>query len=71
MICYQDMTFCDHYRDCAKASMCHRPLTNEVRKAAQEWWLQGWSKPITEGAPISVFAEQPICHEPVGAPDDE
>jgi len=55
MICYRDTTFCRYYRDCALAETCHRPLTPEVRAAAEEWWGE-------PGAPIAEFAEQPGCH---------
>jgi len=56
MICYRDMTFCTHYEDCGKANDCHRPLTEEVKKAAATWWKGG------DGAPISTFVEMPDCH---------
>jgi hypothetical protein len=58
MICYRDMTFCDHWRDCAAASTCHRPLTPEVAAAARKWWG-------ADDAPIAVFVERPQCHQPV------
>lgn len=61
MIGYRDMTFCEHWRDCAKASKCHRPLTVEVQAAARQWWGK-------EGAPIAVFTEQPTCHEKEPSP---
>ena len=56
MIGFRDMTFCEHWRDCAKASQCCRPLTDEVLAAAREWWGK-------DGAPIVVFASKPTCHE--------
>lgn len=52
MICYRDMTFCDHWRDCAKRHNCHRPLTDEVREAAEAFGLL-----------VATFMEQPECHE--------
>jgi hypothetical protein len=55
MICYKDMTFCKHYKDCAIAYKCHRPLTPEVQADADKWWKG-------EGAPIAIFMEQPSCH---------
>lgn len=58
MICYRDMTFCPHYRDCADAGTCHRPLTPEVVAAAHQWWGK-------EGAPIAQFTDKPSCHKPV------
>ena len=58
MICYRDMTFCRYYKDCAKANECHRPLTEEVSKRADEWWGKGEGK-----APICMFAEIPNCFE--------
>ena len=56
MIGYKDMTFCTFYEDCAKAKKCHRPLTEEVRIAANRWWND------TSEPPIAVFAEKPDCH---------
>lgn len=56
MICYRDMTFCPFYSDCAKAKDCHRPLTPEVKAAADKWWGK-------EGAPIARWAAKPECHE--------
>jgi hypothetical protein len=55
-ICYRDMTFCDHWRDCGKAERCHRPLTPEVALAARKWWG-------SDDAPIAVFVDQPKCWE--------
>lgn len=56
MIGYRDMTFCDHWRDCAMAPACHRPLTPEVKAAARKWWGG-------DGAPIAVFVSRPSCHK--------
>jgi hypothetical protein len=56
MIGFRDMTFCDHWRDCAKAAKCHRPLTPEVEAAARRWWGK-------DSAPIAVFTDKPGCHE--------
>ena len=59
MMCYRDMTFCEHWRDCAKVADCPRPLTDEVKAAAARWW----GRFNTEGnPPIAVFTEQPPCH---------
>ena len=51
MISYKDMTFCPFHRDCAKASTCQRPLTEEVIEKAQE-----------VGLPITQFVSEPECH---------
>ena len=56
MICYKDMTFCTHYKDCAQADQCHRPLTEDVKQAAKEWWG-------SDDYPIAIFADTPFCHE--------
>lgn len=56
MIGYKDMTFCDHWKDCTKASACHRPLTSEVAAAARKWWGG-------DDAPIAVWVKKPDCHE--------
>lgn len=64
MLCFRDRTYCDHFRDCAKADTCSRPLTDQVKADAQQWWGDCT-------APIAVFAEQPDCHvkkEDDGAP---
>ncbi len=55
MISYRDMTFCKHWETCAKAKHCDRPLTDEVREAAKQWWGG-------DGAPIAVFTDTPSCH---------
>lgn len=57
MICYRDMTFCEFYKDCADADECHRPLTDEVKRLADQWWGKEEG-----GAPIAVFVEKPSCH---------
>lgn len=56
MICYKDKTWCRHYDGCKHRDECHRPLTDEVIKAAEEWWGN-------EDAPIAVFVERPECYE--------
>lgn len=56
MIGYRDRTFCTHYKDCALAEQCTRPLTPEVQKEAEKWWGG-------KDAPIVVFAEKPDCHQ--------
>lgn len=50
MIGYKDMTFCPFWKDCKSAHMCGRPLTEEVKKAADKF-----------GLPISMFAARPSC----------
>ena len=60
MICFRDMTFCEHWLDCALAPNCRRPLTDEVKQAADRWW----GKP---GAPIAVWTEKPKCHVPIAS----
>ena len=52
---YRDMTFCRHWRDCAMADHCTRPLTNAVIIAAEHFWGG-------PGVPIATFSEQPECH---------
>lgn len=58
MICYLDMTFCKHWKDCKNAPSCHRPLTPDVIEAARKWWG-------SDNVPIAVFSDQPNCHEKV------
>jgi hypothetical protein len=36
MICYKDMTFCEHYRDCAKGETCFRAMTADVVREVQQ-----------------------------------
>ena len=55
MICYRDMTFCAHWRDCDAAPNCPRPLTDAVKAAAERWWGNS-------GAPIATFVQRPDCH---------
>jgi hypothetical protein len=57
---FRDMTFCEHWRDCALAAKCRRPLTDDVILAARKWWGG-------EGAPISIFVDKPGCHQPANA----
>ena len=59
MFCYLDMTFCPFFGDCAKADVCHRPLTADVIIAAE-----------LHGPPIARFIEKPDCHEPLTDPID-
>ncbi len=56
MISYKDRTFCPFYEDCNRAKECHRPLTPEVKQAAEEWWG-------SPEAPIAMYLEKPDCHE--------
>jgi hypothetical protein len=53
MICYKDITFCTFYEDCKDAKECHRALTPEVIKQANEWM---------KNPPIATFMEKPECH---------
>lgn len=57
MLCYRDMTFCTYWEDCDDAPKCHRPLTEEVRTAADRWWGDEEGSP-----PIACFAQMPDCH---------
>jgi len=52
MICYRDMTFCTHYKDCKKRKECGRALTPKVQKDAKAF-----------GLPCSYWAEKPDCWE--------
>jgi galactitol-specific phosphotransferase system IIB component len=54
MICYEDRTFCEYYKNCGNGAGCSRALTEEVREAAKDWWGH-------KDAPICVFAEMPTC----------
>jgi hypothetical protein len=60
---YRDMTFCNHWKNCAKAEFCPRALTPEIATAARKWWG-------ADGAPIAVFVEQPKCHAARVSSDD-
>ena len=51
MLCYRDMIFCPFHKDCAHASSCHRPLTEEVIARA-----------AAAGMLISEFVDKPQCH---------
>ena len=52
MICYRDMTFCQHYESCADGLTCERALTPGVLYKASKI-----------GLPICQFAEDPECYE--------
>lgn len=54
MISFKDMTFCPYYEDCFYAKDCNRPLTEEVRNAAEDWWG-------AEYPPISIYSSKPSC----------
>ena len=56
MLCYRDMTFCNHYTDCSKKDTCDRPFTPQVKKDAEKWWGD-------DGAPIAMFVDKPECWE--------
>lgn len=60
MMCFRDMTFCEFYKDCAKANECHRPLTPKVKKDAEKWAFKFFKDGM---APIAVFLDKPDCHE--------
>lgn len=47
MMCYRDMTFCEHYETCEDGKTCERSLTDKVKKDADKWWGQ-------PGAPIAT-----------------
>ena len=51
MNCYRGRTYCPYYETCRHKNVCDRPLTPEVRKAAENAEL-----------PISQYAERPCCH---------
>lgn len=51
MICFKDSTFCPFYKECADP--CDRALTDEVKKAAQDWW--------PDHAYISQYIDKPHC----------
>lgn len=57
-MCYRDMTFCPFYEDCKHREECHRPLTPEVVKKAEEWWGG-------PDAPIAEFTSKPNCYEQI------
>jgi hypothetical protein len=59
MMSYRDMTFCTFFEDCKHQKTCHRPLTDAVREKAKQWWGK-------DDVPISIFAQQPECHEVKG-----
>lgn len=37
MMCYKDMVFCAHSKDCSN-NKCHRNFTQEEREKAIKWW---------------------------------
>ena len=55
MMCYRDMTFC-HRKDCNKFGPCGRSFTEDVHKAAIEWWG-------STDYPIALFVGTPDCFE--------
>jgi len=66
MIAYKDMTFCPFYEDCKKQKACHRPLTPEVKAAADAWWKSGFPESSKRGgAPISMYTGRPSCHDQI------
>jgi len=57
MICYRDMTFCP-FNGCKRFGVdCHRSLTEDVRREANEWWG------VDGEAPIAQFVDKPDCYE--------
>ena len=55
MLCYMDMTFCDH-KECMKFIGCPRAYTPAILSRAEVWW--GGDNP-----PIMFYGEQPPCFE--------
>jgi len=49
MVCYEDKTFCE-CSDCAKWSLCHRALTEEIKVDAER-----------KGFLICKFVKKPTC----------
>lgn len=56
MICYRDMTWCQHGETCAKANKCHRAFSASDHYQATKWWGD-------EDYPICFFVERPECYE--------
>lgn len=50
MIYYKDKTFCPFFDECHFGKNCHRALTNEIWKRAQQVDL-----------PIAQFVDKPDC----------
>lgn len=70
MLCYEDKTFCEFYKDCRDQDTCSRPLTKEVEAAANEWW-KSFDLPDVP-TPISLYWNKPECHrEQIGDTDNE
>lgn len=62
MMCYKDRTFCDN-QDCNNfGEKCFRSYTEEVEKAAQEWWDKTGKRP----PPVCFFVGRPECWEERG-----
>lgn len=38
MVGYMDMTFCSDAEQCKNKETCHRWLSPELQKNAEEWW---------------------------------
>ena len=55
MIGFKDMTFCP-FLDCGEWN-CHRRLTKEVRRQADNWWGEG-----EDNAPICMYVDKPECY---------
>lgn len=54
MICYQDKTWCEFYKDCFFERSCSNKLTPQIRRDAVKWWG-------SPEAPIMVHADKPKC----------
>ena len=52
MMYYRDMTFCTFYEDCKQSKKCGRPLTEMVKRDAEQWM---------KDAPIAMFIDKPVC----------
>ena len=50
MICFQDRTFCDFYKECEKGEKCSRALTHRIANAAKKAHM-----------PIAQFENAPSC----------
>lgn len=60
MLHYKDTTFCTYYADCARADTCPRPLTREIKEAANAWF-RSWCSDPAKSAPVAIYMEKPGC----------
>ena len=51
MNCYKGKTFCQYYQTCRHKNVCDRPLTEDIRKAAEDF-----------GLPIAQWTAPPECY---------